>query len=93
MAPNAISHESFSEAIINAFQHVYKTVETDVISVSTQSLPSTFGDLDTSVHAYISRQEKELRAWDWLYGQTPEFTETLSKSFAWGYVVCPNSLA
>ncbi len=26
------------------------------------------------------------KEWEWLYGQTPEFTHTLSREFAWGTV-------
>lgn len=28
----------------------------------------------------------ELPGWDWAYGQTPEFTQTVQRSFMWGEV-------
>lgn len=30
---------------------------------------------------------KELQTWDWLYGQTPEFTNEMKTDFDWGHVV------
>lgn len=30
---------------------------------------------------------KELQTWDWIYGQTPEFTNQLEHDFNWGRVV------
>lgn len=30
-----------------------------------------------------------VKSWDWKYGQTPEFSDTLNRSFPWGSIVCP----
>ncbi|KAJ1921410.1 hypothetical protein H4219_000727 [Mycoemilia scoparia] len=35
----------------------------------------------------IKQERDKLKTWDWLYGQTPEFTYTLSNTFDWGQVV------
>ena len=36
---------------------------------------------------YIRRGMEELKTWDWAYGQTPEFTYTLERTFGWGTIV------
>ena len=40
----------------------------------------------SSLNPLIRHTYEELKSWDWLYGQTPEFSHTLSGSFDWGQV-------
>ncbi|GAA6005214.1 hypothetical protein JCM10207_002900 [Rhodosporidiobolus poonsookiae] len=35
-------------------------------------------------NSYVREVVDELKSWEWQYGQTPEFTHTLSGSFPWG---------
>ena len=35
---------------------------------------------------------EELQTWDWIYGQTPEFTNKIEKEFSWGHVVSRKGL-
>jgi len=86
IAPDGITHNSFVNSTINAFRDVYKAEDTEAVQVSAQYLPQTADTPGSSIYEYISNQESELQAWEWLYGQTPEFTESLQKSFAWGHV-------
>jgi hypothetical protein len=36
---------------------------------------------------YIRDGIKELKSWEWQYGQTPQFTYVVDESFDWGGVV------
>ncbi|KAJ7129146.1 Lipoyltransferase and lipoate-protein ligase [Mycena epipterygia] len=73
-----IEHVAFARAVASEFRKEYDLDET---TDPTQSIDETSGDLP-----YIDRGVTELKSWDWLYGQTPEFTYTLTKSFSWGPV-------
>lgn len=35
----------------------------------------------------VSRGMEELRSWDWTYGQTPEFSYSVTHQFDWGKAV------
>lgn len=35
----------------------------------------------------VHDMRKELQTWDWIYGQTPEFTNEMKTDFDWGHVV------
>lgn len=87
LAPNGLDHDSFSGAIISSFRKVYSVPRTEVVQVPGEMIEDTWLALATEVQAYIHTQETDLRSWEWLYGQTPEFTQTLDHSFAWGFVV------
>jgi len=38
-------------------------------------------------NAVLKTSQSTVQSWNWAYGQTPEFTYTVHKSFAWGTVV------
>ena len=40
--------------------------------------------LSTVTHLTLCRRQQ---TWDWAFGQTPEFTHTLQRTFSWGEVV------
>ncbi|KAJ7739847.1 Lipoyltransferase and lipoate-protein ligase [Mycena metata] len=65
-----IEHSVFARAVEREFRREY-----------TQLI-----DQSTSTGSYIENGITELKSWDWLYGQTPEFTYTISETFAWGSV-------
>lgn len=35
----------------------------------------------------VTETRNELMTWDWIYGQTPEFTNSAETDFEWGHVV------
>lgn len=35
----------------------------------------------------VTETRNELTTWDWIYGQTPEFTNSVETDFEWGHVV------
>lgn len=35
----------------------------------------------------VNETRQELKTWDWIYGQTPEFTNNAETDFNWGHVV------
>ncbi|KAJ6560297.1 hypothetical protein B0H19DRAFT_1147163 [Mycena capillaripes] len=73
-----VEHAGFVQAVVSAFRREYALDEaadpTQLIDESARTLP------------YIQNGIAELQSWDWVYGQTPEFTYTLAQTFAWGSV-------
>ncbi|KAI8353275.1 hypothetical protein EDC96DRAFT_517420 [Choanephora cucurbitarum] len=72
-----IDHQQFCESVLSEFVHAYN----DGHSVK----PIVF-DKNSSLPNQVEATRQELRTWDWLYGQTPEFTNTLENQFEWGHV-------
>lgn len=71
-----ISHESVSDAILSSFFSYYnETVEPEYIS------PDSLPDLPN----FAANFEQQSN-WDWNFGRSPEFTQTLSERFVWGGV-------
>ncbi|KAF9006758.1 hypothetical protein BDQ17DRAFT_1352343 [Cyathus striatus] len=72
---SSITHGLFCNAVIAEFRNEYG-VDDEVCFV---------GDTDDVRNIdYIRKGMLELPDWEWAYGQTPEFSYTLSKSFSWG---------
>ncbi|KAJ7102649.1 hypothetical protein C8R43DRAFT_231611 [Mycena crocata] len=76
-SPDA-DHDAFVRAVVSEFRKQYGV---DERIDPTQFIDETCGD-----QPYIQRGIAELKSWDWLYGQTPEFTYTIDKAFPWGPV-------
>ncbi|KAG6854457.1 hypothetical protein C0991_006536 [Blastosporella zonata] len=72
-----ISHESFTDAVVEQFRKEY--------SISTPAQVVNETD-DLKAIDYIQKGMKELPSWDWAYGQTPEFTYTIQRAFNWGSI-------
>lgn len=87
MTPASISHELFSYAVIKAFRDVYGQDETEIVEVPSEGVFLKKANEGGAMIAYVQNQKEDLLSWGWLYGQTPEFTQSLSKPFSWGYVV------
>ncbi|KAH8118734.1 Lipoyltransferase and lipoate-protein ligase [Phellopilus nigrolimitatus] len=70
-----VTHECFVKAVIQSFREKYnideepKYVEEEEDSLGVQAIRDGM---------------EELKGWDWLYGQTPEFTYSVSRTFDWG---------
>ncbi|KAF8605374.1 Lipoyltransferase and lipoate-protein ligase [Ceratobasidium sp. AG-I] len=71
-----ITHETFVNAVARVFREKYD---------------SEGNNGNNIVHVehgneIVEKGVEELRSWDWRFGQTPEFTHDLSKTFPWGEV-------
>ncbi|KAJ3740829.1 Lipoyltransferase and lipoate-protein ligase [Lentinula detonsa] len=68
-----VTHEAFVDAVIHEFREEYEV--------------RAVNDVDNCKDIeYIQNGILELPSWDWAYGQTPEFTYTVSQAFEWGTV-------
>ncbi|KAF9131595.1 Biotin/lipoate A/B protein ligase [Mortierella sp. 14UC] len=78
-----IDHLSFCEATRTEFlkRYAYDTwrqnLEGEPIVVDQQMIDGMEG---------VQRIRDEMRTWEWMYGQTPEFSYQLEKVFSWGTV-------
>lgn len=75
LAPN-LNHELICDALEKEFLNQHQSIaEKIVLSVENlEKIPSLMNYYD------------KLRAWDWLYGQTLEFTHQIEERFDWGSV-------
>ncbi|KAJ4472809.1 hypothetical protein C8J55DRAFT_519694 [Lentinula edodes] len=74
-----VTHEAFVDAVVHEFSKEYgiRNVDDEVQIVSEDNCR----DIE-----YIRNGMSELPSWEWAYGQTPEFTYTVSQAFEWGTV-------
>ncbi|CAG8706616.1 16680_t:CDS:2 [Funneliformis mosseae] len=80
---STVSHESFCEAVKDVFTNYYCNQFTNISErVNTTIVDVEFISKIPKVIEYC----KEIKTWEWIYGQTPEFTLQLEKEFDWGYV-------
>ncbi|KAI8328972.1 hypothetical protein BC941DRAFT_463836 [Chlamydoabsidia padenii] len=74
-----VDHQQFCESVLTEFEREYNqgiNVQPTMIDESTlHQLPEQ-----------VEKTRQELCTWDWIYGQTPEFTHTLDNEFDWGHV-------
>lgn len=70
-------HGAFAEAVVDEFRDEY-SIHDGVCYVDDTE--------DIQQIDYIAKGMAELPSWEWLYGQTPEFTYTVQESFSWGTV-------
>ncbi|KAF9179043.1 Biotin/lipoate A/B protein ligase [Haplosporangium sp. Z 767] len=78
-----IDHLSFCEAVRTEFLKRYsfdqwrQNFEGEPVIVDETLVDSIDG---------VKKIRDEMKTWDWMYGQTPEFTYRLEKTFPWGPV-------
>ncbi|KAF8180170.1 hypothetical protein BJ912DRAFT_907302 [Pholiota molesta] len=70
------THDNFTAAVTAEFRKEY----------GVGSEPRIITDSEGAKIEYVRQGMRELDTWDWSFGQTPEFTHTLHKSFTWGDV-------
>ncbi|KAL0079281.1 hypothetical protein J3Q64DRAFT_1645171 [Phycomyces blakesleeanus] len=74
-----VDHQQFCESVLAEFIHDYNdgaSIEPIIFDEEhIEQLPSK-----------VKETAKELQTWDWMYGQTPEFTNTIKNEFDWGHV-------
>ncbi|KAI0832740.1 Lipoyltransferase and lipoate-protein ligase [Trametes gibbosa] len=73
-----VSHGGFVQAMVRAFRDEYQVNE------EAHTVRDADGLRDVE---YIRQGMEELKTWDWAFGQTPEFTYKIDKTFTWGRVV------
>ncbi|KAH9939952.1 hypothetical protein B0H21DRAFT_697910 [Amylocystis lapponica] len=71
----SVDHAAFVDAVVAAFRREY-SVDEEICAVE--------HDEDMDGIEYVRHGIAELPSWQWAYGQTPEFTQTIKRSFAWG---------
>jgi len=86
--PN-LSHETWSESLINSFLAYYGCGRQEVsIETVNQDLLSSLSD--------VRQVYNELKAWEWRFGKTPDFTHNLETRFDFGlfdfYIQSENGL-
>ncbi|KAG8690962.1 Biotin/lipoate A/B protein ligase, partial [Ceratobasidium sp. 423] len=71
-----VTHDLFVECVTQVFRETY--------------YPDDYWDDEVvqveSGNEFVDKGAKELRSWEWRFGQTPEFTHDMSNSFSWGDV-------
>ncbi|CAO0790088.1 unnamed protein product [Mucor circinelloides] len=74
-----VDHQQFCESVLAEFVVAYNDgMPVEPIIFNQQSvLPNK-----------VKETRQELKTWDWIYGQTPEFTNTIETDFNWGHVKC-----
>ncbi|KAH9961406.1 hypothetical protein BJV74DRAFT_787701 [Russula compacta] len=70
-----VTHDKFVGAMVQAFREEYH-IEEPVRPMSQAE--------DATDIPYIRDSMTQLPGWDWAFGQTPEFTYSISRSFRWG---------
>ncbi|GJJ07153.1 hypothetical protein Clacol_001353 [Clathrus columnatus] len=73
----SVTHDFFLQSMIAEFRRVYE------INSEIQVLDD---NPDMQALEFIQDGQKELQSWGWKYGQTPEFSYTLERTFPWGVV-------
>ncbi|KAI7882795.1 uncharacterized protein EV154DRAFT_539960 [Mucor mucedo] len=72
-----VDHQQFCESVLAEFVEAYN----DGIPVE----PIMF-DNNSMLPDKVKETRQELKTWDWVYGQTPEFTNTAETQLDWGHV-------
>jgi len=78
LANPCITHENFTSAVVGAFRKEYGVHSSVCVVEDAEDIRNV---------EYIHTGMAELSSWEWAFGQTPEFTRSLSNTFAWGEVV------
>ncbi|KAH8988538.1 Lipoyltransferase and lipoate-protein ligase [Lactarius akahatsu] len=69
-----VTHDTFVKAMVQTFREEYHVKE------PVQYVQAS----DTTDSPYIQNGIAELHDWSWAFGQTPEFTYSISRAFGWG---------
>ncbi|KAI8079294.1 hypothetical protein BDF21DRAFT_340218 [Thamnidium elegans] len=72
-----VDHQQFCESVLAEFVDAYN----DGIPVEPIIL-----DENSPLPNKVKETRQELKTWDWIYGQTPEFTNTVETELNWGHV-------
>ncbi|CEG77296.1 hypothetical protein RMATCC62417_12077 [Rhizopus microsporus] len=72
-----VDHQQFCESVLSEFVKAYNDGE--------PVEPIVF-DKNSVLPKKVIETRNELTTWDWIYGQTPEFTNSVETDFEWGHV-------
>ncbi|KAI8084771.1 uncharacterized protein BX664DRAFT_266154 [Halteromyces radiatus] len=74
-----VDHQQFCESVLTEFEREYNhgiNVQPIILNErSIQDLPDQ-----------VEKTRQELCSWEWMYGQTPEFTHKMDNKFDWGHM-------
>jgi lipoate-protein ligase A len=74
-----IDHQQFCEAVMEEFTVTHND--------GRQVEPVIFSKNDTAnLPEEVIKSKSELTSWDWIFGQTPEFTHDIDMEFDWGTI-------
>lgn len=73
-----ITHEAFTQAIVGEFERVYRLNE---------AMPVHLIDEAAVEDRKVWDGAAEMKTWEWEYGQTPEFTNTIEGTLSFGDLV------
>ncbi|KAI8908838.1 hypothetical protein DFJ77DRAFT_433924, partial [Powellomyces hirtus] len=73
-----VDHLSFCEAVADQFRRAHNAEYRPPIELTEAYM---------NEYPKIREYYDEIRTWDWIYGQTPDFTHRLQKQFVWADVV------
>ncbi|KAJ3024334.1 hypothetical protein HKX48_000009 [Thoreauomyces humboldtii] len=72
-----VDHSTFSDAVAEEFCRTHRVSLIKPIELTMKHLTE---------HPKIQEYLDEIKTWDWIYGQTPDFTHRLEKIFSWAKV-------
>ncbi|KAL1922297.1 uncharacterized protein VTP21DRAFT_9836 [Calcarisporiella thermophila] len=74
-----VDHPSFCEAVTDLFINKYNFNDAAIE-------PTMVDEASALSISEVKRVKEELETWNWIYGQTPEFTYEFEHTFEWGNV-------
>ncbi|CCM01759.1 uncharacterized protein FIBRA_03825 [Fibroporia radiculosa] len=77
-------HIQFVQAVVGAFRSEYQVDEELLNGPPALQIYYVEDNIESRSIEYIRNGIEELPGWNWVYGQTPEFTHTLQRPFASG---------
>ncbi|KAH8550210.1 hypothetical protein BGW37DRAFT_513755 [Umbelopsis sp. PMI_123] len=75
-----IDHQQFCDAVIEEFTYIYNDNNPVQATIFAK-------DEISDLPEEVVNSRDELTSWDWIYGQTPEFTHDFEMDFSWGTVI------
>ncbi|CAG8471000.1 127_t:CDS:2 [Cetraspora pellucida] len=78
-----VNHKSFCDAVLQEFFAHYRG---DMNNVTNSYMQPIIIEELLPNNPKILDYRDELKSWDWTFGQTPEFSLELEKTFPWGHV-------
>ncbi|PKY29054.1 Lipoyltransferase and lipoate-protein ligase [Rhizophagus irregularis] len=79
---STVSHESFCEAVKDYFTEYYR----DYVNHGSNKSATTVDEEFISNIPKVAEYREEFKTWEWVYGQTPDFTHKFEKEFEWSHV-------
>jgi lipoate-protein ligase A len=82
----SITHATLCAALVDEFWHSYATIPSAHAATVTRHVVE-LDEEDIKTIPEVQQRHAELLSWDWTFGHTPDFTQTIHHLFPWGKVV------